>query len=535
MSFTVASIPGCVEGGFAPLSISSVTICAGASSTLNVSGANTYTWSDNETTSAVNVAPSANTTYTVTGTDNTTGCLSAATQLKVVKQPLVNVSISSSNSGNPCPGVPITLTAAGANTYTWSNTATTNSITVAPMVNTNYAVTGKDTVSGCTNTAVIFIAIGGNDSIYRSSDSICAGGSVILSLSASGVSSYTWSTGQTTPSITVTPTVTSVYSITTTGGCTQTATTTVYVKPLPNVSISATALCAPTITLTANGANTYSWSTGATSPTITVSTTYSNIYSVTGTETNMCSYTASISINATSNNVIPFICMATTDSSTSYNYNYIIWDKTAYTNVDSFFVYRFDVISTNYLKIGAVSVAALSKYKDTAFSVGGPNGGSPLYASWQYKLAILDSCGNISQLSPYHQTMFAQQNGANFNWNAYGVESGQTNSVTGYSLLRDDNNTGNWHVLVNIAGTSATDPNYSSYPNGNWRVEALGFNCTPTLRLAANNNSVQNSVMKSSSNTIKPLAITGISKVSSNDIDITLYPNPTNNVLNVVG
>ncbi|MEO8762606.1 MAG: T9SS type A sorting domain-containing protein, partial [Bacteroidia bacterium] len=99
--------------------------------------------------------------------------------------------------------------------------------------------------------------------------------------------------------------------------------------------------------------------------------------------------------------------------------------------------------------------------------------------------------------------------------------------------LRDDNNTGNWHVLVNTAGLAATDPNYTSYPNGNWRVEALGFNCTPTLRLANNNNSVQNSFMKSSSNTIKPVMITGINQVTAADAQISLYPNPTNNMLYV--
>ena len=99
---------------------------------------------------------------------------------------------------------------------------------------------------------------------------------------------------------------------------------------------------------------------------------------------------------------------------------------------------------------------------DTAFSVGGPNGGNPLYSSWFYKLAIKDTCGNIGAMSPYHQTMFLQENSANFSWNAYTVETGQANPVVGYSFLRDDNNTGVWHILANIAGTSSTDPNYPS-------------------------------------------------------------------------
>ncbi len=515
------------------INVSNDTICAASTTTLTANGADTYVWSDYETTSAISVSPTINTAYLVTGTDNATGCINTATQLIVIKQPLVNIGIASSNTGNPCQGVPITLTASGANTYTWSNTATTNSITVAPLVNTNYAVTGKDTTSGCTNTAVIFVTVApAHIFITTSVDSVCLGHS--STLTAGGATSYTWSTGETTASIIVTPTVTTTYSVSATGGCANGVDTdSVTIKALtsPNVTISATALCATTVTLTASGANTYAWNIGYTTPTITVPTSYSDIYIVTGTATNLCQSTFSIAVNAT-NNGAPAICMVTTDSSTNYAYNYIIWDKTGYTNVDSFIVYRYDAVSTNYFKIGAVSQTTLSEFKDTSFSIGGPNGGNPLYASWTYKLAVLDSCGNVSPMSPYHQTMFVQQNGANFTWNAYTVESA-TNTVTGYALLRDDNNTGNWQVLVNTNTLAATDPNFSSYPNGNWRVEALGFNCTPTLRLASNNNSTQNSLMKSSSNTVKP-TITGVDKTAANDLNLMLYPNPTNETLNVI-
>jgi hypothetical protein len=215
---------------------------------------------------------------------------------------------------------------------------------------------------------------------------------------------------------------------------------------------------------------------------------------------------------------IPNICMITTDSTTNYNYNVIKWDKTPYTNsnVDSFIVYRKDAISSNYLRIGAVSNNSLSEFVDTSFSVGGPNGGNPQYSSWLYKLAIVDNCGNLGAMSPYHQSMFVQESGANFSWNAYTVETGQTNPVTGYSFLRDDNNTGNWHVLVNTTSLSSTDPNYNLYPNGNWRIDAIGFNCTP----------VTQTFLKSHSNTTKQVAI-GIEQLGFNNREIATYPNPT--------
>lgn len=216
----------------------------------------------------------------------------------------------------------------------------------------------------------------------------------------------------------------------------------------------------------------------------------------------------------------PAICMVTTDSSSSYRYNVIVWDKTLYQHVDSFVVYRYDGISSSYLRIGAVSGGNLSEFKDTSFNIGGPNGGNPLYASWKYVLQIRDSLGNYSAQSNPHQTMFVQQNGSNFAWNYY---SGS--AITSYSLLRDDNNTGNWQVLVNTTSNAATDPMYSSYPNANWRVDAVGFNCSSTLRLA-NNNSVQKTYLKAHSNTIKPLML-NISKVSDANYQVTIYPNPT--------
>lgn len=221
---------------------------------------------------------------------------------------------------------------------------------------------------------------------------------------------------------------------------------------------------------------------------------------------------------------VPDICIVTTDSATDYNYNVIYWDKTQYTNVDSFIVYRKDAISSNYLRIGAVSNDSLSEFTDTCFTIGGPNGGNPQYSSWLYKLAIRDTCGNVGAMSPFHQSMFVQGSGANFSWNAYTIENGQTNPITGYSFLRDDNNSGNWHILVNTVGLTTTDPNYASFPNANWRIDALGFSCTPTR--------AEDIRTKSHSNTIGQIAA-GISKPQKQNFQIVVYPNPAYTSLTV--
>ena len=289
------------------------------------------------------------------------------------------------------------------------------------------------------------------------------------------------------------------------------------------IASSATSICpGSSLDLTASGSTTYHWSTGSTIAGISVAPTVTATYSVS--DGVGCSNTAFFSINVGTTSV-PDICMVTTDSSTNYRYNIVYWDKTSFTNVDSFIVYRYNPISVSYERIGAVSNNALSEFADTAFSIGGPNGGNPAYSSWKYKLAIRDTCGNIGAMSPYHQTTFVQQNNSNFSWNAYSVETGQTNPVAGYSILRDDNNTGNFQVLANLANTSTsgTDPDYALYPNGNWRIDVIGFNCITTAK-------TEGTYSQSHSNTTEP-----VYQISDPPSSIFVYPNPATTEINVSG
>lgn len=285
-------------------------------------------------------------------------------------------------------------------------------------------------------------------------------------------------------------------------------------------STSATVCAGNTATLTASGASTYTWSTGATGSTLTVSPTVSTTYSVTGTSTVGCSHTNTGAVFVPTP-VTPAICMVTVDSLTDNNIVY--WDKTLYSNVDSFVVYR-EVSTGIYSQIGAVPTSATSMFKDTLRSIG-PANGDPQIGSYRYKLQIRDTCGQYSALSPYHNTVKItdQQNG-NFQWNTYDVE-GQATPVANFILERDNANTGVWTTVGTVSGTQTSlfDGSYGLYQTiANWRVQATGFNCTPTLRLG-NGNTVQGAVVKSKSNITNNRTT---SVVSHNGI-FSVYPNPS--------
>ena len=119
---------------------------------------------------------------------------------------------------------------------------------------------------------------------------ICTGNNTVLT--ASGATTYSWSTGQTGASITVDPTTNTTYTVTGfNGACSSTDSVDVTVHPLPSVSISGTlTYCiGSNTTLDAGSFVSYLWSNGET--TQTISATAGN-YTVTVTDSNGCSNTS---------------------------------------------------------------------------------------------------------------------------------------------------------------------------------------------------------------------------------------------------
>lgn len=265
------------------VTVNSETICNGTSATLTASGANAYSWSDGSSANTITVSPTTPMSYTVTGT--TAGCSSSAlASITVNPLPVVTV-----NDATICVGASAMLTASGASSYLWSDGTTSNTLTVSPATPTSYTVTG--TTLGCSTSAIANITVNPSPVVSVNDATVCAG--LPATLTANGANAYVWSNTLTTPSITVSPNTTASYTVTgTTAGCTGSAISTVTVNNSPNVTVNSTTIClGSSSTLTAQGANSYSWSDGSTGTSITVSPTSFASYTVTGTSAN-CPATA---------------------------------------------------------------------------------------------------------------------------------------------------------------------------------------------------------------------------------------------------
>jgi hypothetical protein len=283
MTVTVNPLP--------PVSVSGPTaICEGETATLTASGANTYNWGTSSNTFIV-VSPLASTTYSVLGTD-LNNC-SQLTPYFLSVNPLPTITVI---NGAICPGNSYTLTPSGAITYTYSG----GSNVVNPAVTTNYSVSGTSSL-GCValQPAVATVSVVNILTVTVSGNTnICIGGSA--SLTASGASTYSWSTGSVSNTEVLSPVSSSVYTVVGASGvCNDTAIVQVVVNPLPTITVTATSsvICLnESVSLTSSGAITYTWSTQQIGSSIVVSPTVSSNYTVNATDANGCSNSSTYSL-----------------------------------------------------------------------------------------------------------------------------------------------------------------------------------------------------------------------------------------------
>lgn len=166
------------------------------------------------------------------------------------------ISINSVINDSLCAGQSAVIFPGGSNNFSITPTNSTGvSFTVSPTSTTTYTISDANLTCGTVNT-VVTIYVAPSPTLSINSQTICSGQSATLT--ALGATNYTWSVNNaTTNSITVSPTASSVYTVTGTNGtsCSTSQTVSVNVINTPSLTVNTPSICSgETVTLTVNGA-----------------------------------------------------------------------------------------------------------------------------------------------------------------------------------------------------------------------------------------------------------------------------------------
>ena len=343
------------------VTLSNAEVCQGGSVALTAGGADTYTWSSSlngalsaSTGTSVNFNTSNSTTpdtytVTVTGTETTYNCSNTTTAtVTVLDLPSTGLTLANKEI---CQGASTSwiiengnytnyvwasssedaLTADGATATFTSSTTGTHSVTVTVTDNNN-----------CTNSSSAEVMVHALPTPTLTSDNaVCEGNTITFTTDIAnadnGIHDYIWTYPETNATVegeTTGNTLTLSWSdngsktvtvnYTDGNGCTatQAASRSITVNALPDVVITngqSTAIClGGTVNLTAAGATSYVWENEAgNTATITVEPKRDSTFTVTGTDANGCSNTASFNITVydtvklTATNATQTLCLGT--------------------------------------------------------------------------------------------------------------------------------------------------------------------------------------------------------------------------------
>jgi len=289
-----------------------LTFCEGGSAALSVPNQTgvSYQWKRNNT----NVGSNSNSfTATQSGTytievSNSCGSILSSNSVVITVNPIPTTPVISANGPlSFCEGQNVVLSLPSAQSYLWSNGATSQSITV----NTSGTYTGQVIQNGCSSAVsqntVVIVNIQPVAPTFISNSEVCAGNSATLSVnSTADVSWFTTPTGGISigngTSFNTAPlfTTTTFYAEAINGACisaTRTAVS-VTVNPSPELNlISVTPVaCSGTptgsVNINATNANEFSWSNGVT--TQNLSNVLAGNYTLTATSSNGCTSTLNV-------------------------------------------------------------------------------------------------------------------------------------------------------------------------------------------------------------------------------------------------
>ena len=306
-----------------------------------------------------------------------------------------------------------------------------------------------------------------------------------------GFDSYDWNTGDTTQFVDTDSTEAFWFSAEDVNGCTYTSdTVSVTINPLPivqfNLSNSLEFCLGDSLVVDAGaGYQNYFWNNGSQSQTQVIKDQDTTLY-LQVRDVNGC-YNWSDTLDVIV--LKPFeeeeICLVTVDS---LSRNQIVWNKTTGVRTLEYVIYKQNPVSNTFDVIGNVpATGQLSVFVD-------PNSNSRVTSS-RYKISVVDSCGNESELSNQHKTMHLTLsegvgNEVNLIWDGYeGINFSQ------YEIYRGSSP----RYMLKLADVSSGNSSYTDLtpPPGLLFYKVVIVNpdpCTPTGKTNAFGESESNLV-----------------------------------------
>ena len=329
-----------------------------------------------------------------------------------------------------------------------------------------------------------------------------------------GTTTYLWSTGSTSESVTVSA---GTYTVTVSNLCGTVIGTLIRTYSNPDlVSITGpTSFCngtSTTLVANANHASSYLWSTSGSSSALVVTT--AGTYTVTATNTNGCNSTANVTVteNSTPHLEISLVTVETDSLSPLYGNNKVTW--TVIPGVDSIKVLHLQ--GANKVKIGEVACS-------TGSFTSGENSDAHSYV--YYIIPVSTTCGNGDtslSVESIHSTISENPLDSTYNitWNTYNIGGSKAMSVSWYKLM-GGNSLSSLHALDSVSGNSSTSITIG--PNGYHKLLIGAELQSKGVGQLALSNASPNPV------------ITGIPSIVDANTEITIYPNPTTDIITLAG
>lgn len=490
--------------------------------------------------------------YTLTVTNPANGCSSTDVVQVTVNASIPTITISLSNTLT-CANTTATTsatTSAALPSYLWSGPSVVSGGTTANAIVDqpgNYTITVTDIPTGCSATSNVNVTQDitlPSVAVISSPSIICSGNS--STLTANGALTYTWSTTQNTTSISVSPGTTSSYTVSGTGanGCINSAIETITVNTTPILSVTGnTNICkGSTSTLTANGAISYTWNSGANTTTISVTPTITTTYTLTGDNGNGCFSLLPVTVSIIPNKAITGIITSTAGATGGdiiiykYTANLSQWDSLTITPIGG--TYTFNNIDSGLYVLRAMPTATNIQvtYAPNSISwqaAGVINHGCTSNTSQNINLIGLTPIalgtgvitGTITQASGFGARMSNESKPMIPGTPIGGIIVKGGKNPGGQMFVQTTTNGNGVYTLTDLPLTGTDD--YFIFVD----IPGLDTNLTYHYALTASNNQIDGLNFTVDSIYINPVVnyVTGISNDQSVLANkITLFPNPAN-------